>query len=1085
MLTVLYGPDWIANRKAIMDMICEDVSQKKSGRILMVPELISHETERRLCDSAGSAACRYAEVLTFTRLARRVSEALGVGIQPCLDNGGRVVAMAAAARQLHTQLKAYASVETKPEFLIGLIDAVDEFKRCCITPEDLRLASEKTDGAFAQKLEELSLLLSAYDAICSRGKRDPRDQMTWLLEQLEDSSFGQEHVVYVDGFPDFTRQHFEILSYFIRTSAHVVVSVNCDCPGSKKLAYEKAGMTAMQLIKAAKDHQIAVEERYVAPRADTLKIVRDSLFQGNIPAFSSLDCLQLHRGESIHQEVLMTAERIHALLENGARYRDIGITVSDVAAYRNLVQIIFERSKIPVYISGKEDILEKPVVTTVLTAMDAALNGFEQGDVLRYLKSSLSPLTADLCDRLEQYVKMWSISGAKWQQEWTYHPAGLAEEWTQEDEFLLAQLNAARNTAITPLVHLKKEFRDAANVREQVYAVYDFLSRINLAGRLSALADQMDGAGDYRNGQILDQLWEILLLALEQMHDILGEISWDAETFGKLLRLLLSQYDVGTIPPVLDAIHFGPVNSMRCQQVKYMFVLGVQEGAMPGYGGSAGILSDQERTALRQMGIPLTGGAMEGLQAEFSEIFGVFCGATESIDVSYGSGQPSFIYRRLHSLVGYETAVDTTLAIARADRIHACALLAKFGQKDAACDLGLTQPYRQVEQTIHHAFGKIQKENIGKLYGSNLKLSASQIDKQAECRMAYFLRYGIRAKECKSITVDPAEFGTYVHSVLEHTARDVMERGGFKAVSLDETMEIANHYSSVYAKERFRAIDSVRLQYLFQRNTGELALVVRELWEELQHTAFVPSHFELRFDDHAAMNAISISGEALKGKLRGVVDRVDIWRQGDQTYFRVVDYKTGKKDFDYCDIFNGLGLQMLLYLFALEEEGTLLLGSQPIPAGVQYFPARVPLISANGLLSDEEAQIAREKEWKRKGLLLDDDQVLQAMEDYDKPLRLNYTLKKDGARSGDLADRRQLRLLKAYVYTLLSNLVDEIGSGNVDPNPYTRGNAHNACSFCPYGAICHPAYVEERRNYKTMTAQRFWTEVEKEMKEHG
>ena len=198
-----------------------------------------------------------------------------------------------------------------------------------------------------------------------------------------------------------------------------------------------------------------------------------------------------------------------------------------------------------------------------------------------------------------------------------------------------------------------------------------------------------------------------------------------------------------------------------------------------------------------------------------------------------------------------------------------------------------------------------------------------------------------------------------------------------------------------------------------------------------------------------------------------------------------MDYKTGKKDFDYCDIFNGLGLQMLLYLFALEEEGTLLLGSQPIPAGVQYFPARVPLISANGLLSDEEAQIAREKEWKRKGLLLDDDQVLQAMEDYDKPLRLNYTLKKDGARSGDLADRRQLRLLKAYVYTLLSNLVDEIGSGNVDPNPYTRGNAHNACSFCPYGAICHPAYVEERRNYKTMTAQRFWTEVEKEMKEHG
>jgi hypothetical protein len=37
--------------------------------------------------------------------------------------------MAAVAGQLRGSLKAYASVETKPEFLTGLVDAVDEFKR--------------------------------------------------------------------------------------------------------------------------------------------------------------------------------------------------------------------------------------------------------------------------------------------------------------------------------------------------------------------------------------------------------------------------------------------------------------------------------------------------------------------------------------------------------------------------------------------------------------------------------------------------------------------------------------------------------------------------------------------------------------------------------------------------------------------------------------------------------------------------------------------------------------------------------------------------------------------------------------------
>ena len=93
--------------------------------------------------------------------------------------------MAAAARQLSSQLKAYASVETKPDFLTELIDAIDEFKRCCISSMDLQKASRPTDGSLAQKLEELSLLMQSYDALCTQGKLDPRDKMTWLLEQLE------------------------------------------------------------------------------------------------------------------------------------------------------------------------------------------------------------------------------------------------------------------------------------------------------------------------------------------------------------------------------------------------------------------------------------------------------------------------------------------------------------------------------------------------------------------------------------------------------------------------------------------------------------------------------------------------------------------------------------------------------------------------------------------------------------------------------------------------------------------------------------------------------------------------------------
>ena len=158
MLTLILGTDWKANSHNIMERLSQCISQKLGNQILIVPELISFETERKLCLYAGNSASRFAQVLSFTRLANRVAESVGHGAPSCLDDGGRLVAMASAAKQLHSKLKAFATVETKSEFLLGMLDAVDEFKRCCISPTDLASAASQTQGSLAQKLEELSLL---------------------------------------------------------------------------------------------------------------------------------------------------------------------------------------------------------------------------------------------------------------------------------------------------------------------------------------------------------------------------------------------------------------------------------------------------------------------------------------------------------------------------------------------------------------------------------------------------------------------------------------------------------------------------------------------------------------------------------------------------------------------------------------------------------------------------------------------------------------------------------------------------------------------------------------------------------------
>jgi len=1084
MLKLILCDDWVAGRNAILDLIAKDVQQGKGNRILMVPELISHDMERRLCACAGDTASRYAEVLSFTRLARRVAESVGSASQECLDHGGRVVAMAAAARQLHSKLKAYAQLETRPEFLTGLVDAVDELKRCCITAEDLKAASKQTDGAFAQKLEELALLLETYDALCSRGRKDPRDQMTWLLEQLYDSDFAQSHTFYIDGFPDFTRQHQEILEYLIQVSPDVTVSMNCDRPGSSQMAFEKAGFTTSELIRCAEHAGVAYEIQYLSGSQSPLAFLHRNLFQGSTDNVQSLaGRLTVGRAESLYQECVGAANRVLELVRNGCRYRDIGVVCTDMEAYQHVLALVFGRCGIPLYQSGTEEILQKAVISTVLTAMDAALGGFERQDTLRYLKSFFSLVDMETSDELENYAFIWGIHGNRWLQPWENHPDGLGADWTDEAKQKLSALNQAKEQALQPLVKLSTRFRQATKLSGQVEALYSFFEEIALAERLRSLADSMDAEGDNRSAQILNQLWEILLSAMEQLHAVLGETVWETENFTRLFTLLLSQYDVGTIPPVLDAVTAGPVSAMRCQEVEHLILLGAEEGALPGYCGSSGVLTDQERNALRQMGVPLTGGGMEGLQAEFSEIYGVFCGARESATVFCGPAQPSFIYRRLRAMAGGESAVDDFAG--GADLLDAAAYLAARNDREAAIALNIEAAYDAASQKREYALGTVAKENIRKLYGRKLRLSASQVDKQAECRLSYFLRYGLRARERKEAAVDPAEFGTYVHTVLEHTARRVMELGGFHHVTLEQTMAIAMEYSNAYTAERFSQLDSERMTYLFQRNIHELAMVVEELWHELSNSEFSPVGFEVAFGDDGEMDAIEIPNSAMEAQLRGFVDRVDAWRNGHTTYFRVVDYKTGRKDFDYCDVFNGIGLQLLLYLFALEDSGEYLLGSNARPAGVQYFPARSPFISASGRLDAEQADAKRAKDLKRKGLILSDTDVIAAMEPEGSPKRLSCKSGKDGALSGDIADREQLRMLKDYVFQVLRKLVGDIASGNVDPNPYCRGSSHDACTYCPYKAVCHFAVVAGRRNYKTMTAQRFWEEIGREMDRHG
>lgn len=188
--------------------------------------------------------------------------------------------------------------------------------------------------------------------------------------------------------------------------------------------------------------------------------------------------------------------------------------------------------------------------------------------VFRYLKTGLTGLTPEDCDRLENYVLTWDIRGRQWTAEkgWKRNPRGWQKETTPEDEAELTALNALRLRVIAPLERFKKNAGDT--IGEQVVFLYKFLEEIQAPEALEARSAALLERGEPELAREYSQLWEIFCGALEQCVAMVGEMESSLSDFSRLLRLLLSRYTVGTIPASLDRVTAAMPNAWVEEPVK-------------------------------------------------------------------------------------------------------------------------------------------------------------------------------------------------------------------------------------------------------------------------------------------------------------------------------------------------------------------------------------------------------------------------------------------------------------------------------------------------------------------------------------
>ena len=536
--------------------VLETIDRERASRpqILLVPEHTSHEAELDLCRACGPTASRNAEVLTFQSLATRVLGETGGLAAVTLDNGGKLLTMRRCLQELHTQLKVFGRPSQRSAFLHQLTTLADEFYAYQIAPETLYRHVADMEGAMGDKLRDVALIFAAYDARLRTGGTDMRSRVQKLCDSLPQSGYLDGKDLYLDGFSFFNRQEESVLSHALGRCHSVTVTLLGDRAGRQ---FQNAAAQKERLVRMARQAGVECRLTYLSRQDDSpLGHLERHFFGGDAPWKEDTDAVALYQAATAYTEAEYVSAQIRQLAQQGYRYRDMAVASRTLDSYGPLLESIFRRDGIPAYISRRSDILEKPVMTLLLSAVDAVTGGFEYEDMFRYLKTGMTGVTEAECDLLENYVIRWDIRGSMWLRDtpWTLNPDGYGMDMTDERAARLAEINRIREKVRGPLSALAQGLKQRPAARDKARTLYQFAADAGVPEALRDKADRLLAEGQVQLAEEYAQLWQIFCDVLDQFVEILGDAELDGEEVARLLRLVLTQYSVGTIPATLDQV---------------------------------------------------------------------------------------------------------------------------------------------------------------------------------------------------------------------------------------------------------------------------------------------------------------------------------------------------------------------------------------------------------------------------------------------------------------------------------------------------------------------------------------------------
>lgn len=1005
--------------------------------ILLVPEQYSMALQRKMVELHPNGGTMNIDVIGFNRLAYRVFDELNIKPEKVLEDYGKTMLIRQAAGSVKEKLSVYGGCLDKSGFIDEVKSLMSEMYQYDVSRDKLaevidELAQKDEQSLLLKKLIDMNTIFTEFD---NRIKDSyiVAEQLTELLaERVEASKLIKNSVVVMDGFTGFTPIQLKLIKKLMVNAIDITFVLTVDERSyNKKLLMEHelfymSKQTKDALLDIADALKLSVEDdifigadacaRWMLNKNNALQHLERNIFRYPYEKYSkATDKVSVSEYDTPRKEILGAAKSIRRLvMEEGYRYKDIAVITGNLEGTMEYVEQLFPVLDIPYFLDYSRPVKNNAYVDAIGHALKVVADNFSYDSVFSFLKSGVVLELAETeIEQLENYCLERGVRGIRW--------------WRRSfDE----SVEDTRSLVVDILEPFYKKV-SGKNIKVKTYVL--------------ALYDLMDRLGYKEHMENPKGLYEKLCEVLDKMLEIMPEDEVLIEDFNELIDLGLKDITLGMIPNMLDMVIVGDITRTRLDDIKVLYIVGVNDGVIPKKGTPAQIISDREKEKLSTYSLVLA--PTEKLNS-YVEQFYLYLNMTKPSDIlslSYSrlncnndAMRPSYIISRVKNIfpeIKVKSYNDTYIYGATRESgiwtlIHG---LNELASGNTLRINEIMQMYRVYMDYDEEGLKKIEKaraysnvpDSLTKEVSELIKLklmtqSVSRLERYANCAYSYFLQYTLGLQERKEKKIDNRDIGNILHGAMEKLYRYVHDErdNEWDKITDDERDRLVTQFVNASFDKAYEEQDADDGRYEYLRESL-LRIGIRTasaLNKIVEGDSLKPEYFEYRFSEE-----IPYGEEGSSMTLKGIVDRADVHYSPDagRLSVRVIDYKSGMHEFKVNELYEGMQLQLAMYTnIMLELVQRNYNEKNALAEGMYYYTMRDPYIEAQ---NKDDAEQKRLKELKLRGITNDENDSFKNILEYAR--------------------------YKAC------DIAESIADGDIDKYPVMK-SGRSVCEYCVYSEIC-------------------------------